>query len=338
MDRQPLSAQQGEIEFRARLVRQQVEGAAEFADEHDAAGIEAILAERMADTEAKLRELQATGVPLSPYFELGAERGQRSLVLENRLDARGAAGDISADMLRSCAHYAERFDLARLPLRLCCDANRLPLRTASLPFVFCYQTLHHFPDPAPIVAELRRVLVPGGWLYFDEEPIRRLLRLRLYRAAPIYSTSAQRASRWRQKLDSFCAARVCNEEAFGIVENDDITLAQWRRALEGFDGEVTLHTVHGIETDLFRPRRRVHRVLAHLFGGVIAGLVRKPGEPEPWVERIEQALVCPACLAQGSEVSLSPEWRCPSCGETYPERDGVRLLLPPEQRRALYPE
>jgi SAM-dependent methyltransferase len=121
----------------------------------------------MADTAQAMERLRKRGVALSPYLELGAERGQRALVLENDFGARGAAVDLSLDMLRSTAHYGEVFHKPRMPERICCDAHTLPFRTGSLPFVFCYEFLHHFPTPAPVVKEIHRVLAPGGWFFFD---------------------------------------------------------------------------------------------------------------------------------------------------------------------------
>jgi SAM-dependent methyltransferase len=44
------------------------------------------------------------------------------------------------------------------------DAAALPLPTAAFDRVFCHQGLQFFPDPAAAVAEMRRVLAPGGTL------------------------------------------------------------------------------------------------------------------------------------------------------------------------------
>ncbi|MCC7492700.1 MAG: class I SAM-dependent methyltransferase [Fimbriimonadaceae bacterium] len=340
-ERQPLAAQRGEIAFRAKLVRQQVAGERLFDDEFDAAGIEAILAERMTDTVATLRRLQAAGVPLPGFLELGAERGQRSLALVNEFGEPGLAVDLSLDMLQSCAHWATRFALATLPLRLVADANRLPLRSGSLPLVFCYQTLHHFPDPAPIVAECARLLAPGGWFYFAEEPVLRRLRCRLYQAPAMYSTAGQGASRLRQKLDSFCAWRVCNETEHGVIENDDIPLATWRRALAPFDRrQVTVTTIRQRQVDLFAPGDGWGRLLAGWFGGQVQGLCRKPGELAAGAP-LPAALVCPDCLAAGAEQPLTAgaeHYQCAACGTSFPVAEGVLVLLPTAQRQALYPQ
>lgn len=145
LKRQQVVNQRGEIRFREKLYRQQVEGEKIFEDEFDGKGIEAILETRMTKTLRDMRLLQEYGILLSPYIELGAERGQRSLVMENDLGGTGAAVDISYALLKSTNHYQRIFKRSKSPLRICCDANNLPFMSSSVPFVFCYETLHHFP-------------------------------------------------------------------------------------------------------------------------------------------------------------------------------------------------
>jgi ubiquinone/menaquinone biosynthesis C-methylase UbiE len=45
------------------------------------------------------------------------------------------------------------------------DGERLPLATTSVHFVHCAQVLEHVRSPRAFLAELRRVLVPGGHAY-----------------------------------------------------------------------------------------------------------------------------------------------------------------------------
>ncbi len=42
------------------------------------------------------------------------------------------------------------------------DATALPFVDASFDLVFCRTAVHHFPDPAVVVAEMARVCRPGG--------------------------------------------------------------------------------------------------------------------------------------------------------------------------------
>ncbi|PKL78766.1 MAG: hypothetical protein CVV27_02810 [Candidatus Melainabacteria bacterium HGW-Melainabacteria-1] len=340
MDKQSIQAQQAEIKFRRLLFRQQVQGEALLEDEFDTRGIEAILKQRMAQTQAVMSRLHAQQLPLGPYLELGAERGQRSLVMENALGQHGAAADISFDMLRSCSHYAQVFEQQQLPLRLCCDAQNLPLRSGSLPFVFCFQTLHHFLDFSPVIAEIHRVLAPGGCFYFDDEPFQQLAHLPLYPGPKMYSQRARQASKFKKTLDYFFASRVCNEADFGVIEEDEIPLKVWKQRLKLFQShKLTLRSPFGIKSRFERPSLR--RFFNSLVGGLISGTCYKAGKLPERFAPIEAHLICPACKHQGLQASLEPaetEYTCTCCSEAFPIQDGVLFLLDPAQRLALYPE
>src|SRR5205085_9392579 len=48
------------------------------------------------------------------------------------------------------------------------DAGQLPLRTATVGVVWSIHVLHHLPDPPAVLAEVRRVLRPGGHFILAE--------------------------------------------------------------------------------------------------------------------------------------------------------------------------
>lgn len=63
----------------------------------------------------------------------------------------------------------QRIDAAGLKVELVgLSAERLPLADASFDTVVCTYTLCSIPDPASALAEMRRVLRPGGRLLFSE--------------------------------------------------------------------------------------------------------------------------------------------------------------------------
>ncbi|MEX0912388.1 MAG: class I SAM-dependent methyltransferase [Gemmatimonadota bacterium] len=340
MARQTIENLRGEVQFRRKLFEQQVQGIPLFDDEFDASGIEAVLRDRMAATLRDMHGLAQRGVVTSPYLELGAERGQRALVIENELGWRGAALDISQDLLRSCQHYARRFAYEHLPLRICGNAYRLPFRSGSLPFVFCYQTLHHFPDPEPILEEIDRVLAPGGVFMFAEEPYARVLHWDLYEVQGGACSREQRGT-VRRVVDRFFGKARLNEEEHGVIENHDIPLREWDRLFAGFaESRFRLDVAGRLEADMSR-RFSVKYLVAYLLGGNIAGVCQKAGALRDYASSVQEALISPADLDQGHEVPLVREadrYRSGTGGTEYPVIDDIAFLLEESTMTELYPE
>jgi len=172
--RQQLNHQRGEIAFRSFHARGVDPGTLSY--------MQTCYRER----RGIFRDLALSGVKISPFLDLGAETGPIALTLANDLDADGIALDLSHDALAAMPVYAKQMNLHRLPLRVRADAHALPLRNGCLPFAVTWGTLHHFPDPRPVLAELRRVLQPGGLLLIDGEPVKRRLSLNLGRTPSLY--------------------------------------------------------------------------------------------------------------------------------------------------------
>lgn len=343
MPHQSSDAQKGEIAFRRKLFSQQVAGEKHFDDELDAAGLNPILEDRMKKAAADFSALKSGGTVISPYLEVGAERCQSSLVMENDLGGAGIAADISFDMLRACGHYMGVFGKKKEPLRVCCDANRLPFLSNSFPFVFCHQMLHHLPDPAPVTAEILRVLSPGGSFALQDEPYRQVAHLTLYKkGTKIYSGAPRPGGRLRERLDFFFSEKSCNETACGVIENERVTTGQWKRALAGFEVRgVRLRTVRDVESELFNPSSRLRYFLCWLFGGRISGVCRKAGAAPASYPAPEAALACPACREKGVESGLvrkGTAFDCPACSSSYPVAEGVLFLFAAGKFRELYPE
>lgn len=343
MKKQLIENQKGEVEFRKRLYLHQVENQTVFTNEFDANGIEDILRDRMKKTLYQMTQLQKNNITLSPYIEIGAERCQRSLVMENDLGLKGgAAVDISFDMLKSCLHYQNVFGKVNSPIRICCDANNLPFMTNSLPFVFSYETLHHFPEPAPIIQEIYRVLLPGGCFFFDEEPYKKIVHFNLYKGKKIYSKEFLKRSTIKRMVDYFFCARRCNEIEYGIIENENISLKLWKHALTDFDEkEIKLTSAKLFTTDLFHPKSFIKYFAAYLLGGNISGICRKTGTGVSHSKSILNTLICPSCRKPGSESLLKRKlssYICPECSKIYPVIDQVLFLFSYDKFAELYPE
>lgn len=90
-----------------------------------------------------------------PILELGAGPGAVTRRLRAALpDAEIIAADIDGPLLSGAAGAASRL--------LVTDAAQLPLEDHSVGFVLLRYVLQHVPDPAAVLAEVRRVLRPGG--------------------------------------------------------------------------------------------------------------------------------------------------------------------------------
>jgi hypothetical protein len=220
-----------------------------------------------------------------------------------------------------------------------------------LAFVYCFQTLHHFANPAPVIREVVRVLRDGGHFYFAEEPVRRWLCLNLYRCDRPENLTGLNRWLWDHHLLRYIAeAHVGSREEteWGIVENQQISLRQWERLLSVF-GTASLDVSRfgsraaSLVSEWLRrarvPGLRADRVVANLFGTSLSGLCRaaKAGgrgvaEGTPVFQRCR----CPDCH-EGLrwDASPTPRFVCPGCGP-FPHVDGVHMLFRRRQYDVLY--
>jgi ubiquinone/menaquinone biosynthesis C-methylase UbiE len=287
---------------------------------------------------------------MSPFLEIGANAGHTSYLLENEFGAEGFALDISSDALRHGISLMDRWQLARAPIRVAGDAVNLPFRDGSLRLVMAFQMLSQFMNIESVFLEVKRVLAPGGVFLFAEEPLRRLLSLRLYRC-PYYNLMKpweRKAYQWG--LLGYLVQDVIGaeqEESFGIRQNHSMYLADWHRL-------ITKHfAAH--EYEIFVPERgwgeRVvknlavrldpHRSVwraAKLLGGTLAAVCRKPGDTQPGVrmDRFETLLRCPDCQGEITRDSADV-LRCRQCGYEAHNEGGVYNLLRSTDKVELYP-
>lgn len=299
-----------------------------------------------------LRKHAAFTGAMTPFLEIGANAGHTSYMLANEFGADGFALDISADALRHGIALQERWNLSRAPVRVAGDAVNLPFRDGSVRLVMACQMLSQFMDIELVFLEVKRVLMPGGVFVFAEEPLRRMLSLRLYRCPYVDLMKP-----WERKLHEWgllgylvrdvIGAR--QEESFGIRQNHTLGLKDWHRL-------VTKHfAAH--EYELFVPERGwgeavVKRAAirldpyrsvwraARLLGGTLTAFCRKAGDTggvapfDP--ARFESALRCPDChggLALREDEALA----CTGCGYEALNEDGVYNLLRSADRKELYP-
>ena len=125
--------------------------------------------------QVRSKLLKALGAePSRPFvnaLEIGSGTGYFSLnLLQSGLVQKVTATDISRGMLRTLDRTARRLGLEVKTVRA--DAEKLPFGDESFDLVFGHAVLHHIPDLPTALAEMNRVLVPGGTLAFCGEPSR----------------------------------------------------------------------------------------------------------------------------------------------------------------------
>ena len=283
--------------------------------------------------------------PMTPFLEVGANAGHSSYMLCNEFSADGFALDISADSLRHGRALQEAWNMPRAPIRVAGDAAHLPFADGSLRMVVTFQTLSQFMDIESIFREVARVLQPGGVFLFAEEPLKRMLSLRLYRC-PYY----EHMKPWERKLYDWGLLGYLvrdvigahQEESFGIRQNHTMDITHWDVLVKKYFAS------H--EYQMFSPERGwgetiVKRLTgsqwlsARLLGGTLAAICKKAGSPPasaPSMAKFEAFFRCPGChgsLHRDSSQAL----RCSNCGYEAQDEGGVYNLLPPQERNELYP-
>lgn len=107
------------------------------------------------------------------------------------------AADISETMLRRTMQVATELGVADQVTPQVADVNELPFADDSFDMVVSFTGIHCFPDPQRAVAEIVRVLRPGGMLIGSslraDAGVRGQVALRIGRAAGLLGPSATQA-------------------------------------------------------------------------------------------------------------------------------------------------
>lgn len=108
-----------------------------------------------------LKYLQAHNVAIrgQTVLDLGSGIGGYSEEM-----ARRGATVLSVDLMATTVALAD----GCLPLSG--NAQALPIRNAAIDFVFCASLIEHVPQPDQLLAEVHRVLKPGGYCYLSFPP------------------------------------------------------------------------------------------------------------------------------------------------------------------------
>lgn len=287
--------------------------------------------------------------PMTPFLEIGSNVGHTSYLLANEFGADGFALDLSADSLRYGAALQDIWKYSRAPVRVAGDALNLPFADGSLRFVMAFQMLSQFMNIESVFVEVKRVLAPGGVFLFGEEPLRRMLTLRLYRC-PYYDAMKP----WERKLYDWGLLGYVvrdvigahQEESFGIRQNHTMNLADWhalvRKHFAAHQYDIFVPERGWAERWMKRAAERIdpHGSVwraARLLGGTLTGVCKSEGRADLLsFDSFERLLRCPDCrgpLERDPEETL----RCRACGYSAALEGGVYNLLRSSDRAELYP-
>ncbi len=339
-DIQTLKSKQGEVNYRSKLVSQYQDKEIIFENEPNRIEIILALKERIKSTIKDLVLLKKNHVKFSPYLEIGAEFGHRAAVIEEKYKANGFALDISLESLALTPFFVKELKLKKIPKRICADAYYLPFKNNSFNFIFCYQTLHHFPNPSPIVKEAFRVLAPGGYLFINEEPVSQPFNLKLWRRPT-------KLRMWEKILKyililPFISTIGKTETDHHILENT-FSLKTWEKSLYPFEKvNIWVNSYpFGIESTITKNSSSnwlkpsiLTRTLISLTGGGIRILAQKSKSSLGKTStKIDKLLSCPVCLK-----SLNQNLICRKCRTRYPVFKNIKLLLNKKLMAKLYPQ
>jgi ubiquinone/menaquinone biosynthesis C-methylase UbiE len=117
--------------------------------------------------EAPLLERLGGKVPGARVLEIGCGRGVGTEIILERFEAAHVdAFDLDPRMVVLARRRLERFD-GRVSLEVA-DAAAIPAPTGTYDAVFDFGIVHHVPDWRQAIAEVARVLRPGGRFFFEE--------------------------------------------------------------------------------------------------------------------------------------------------------------------------
>jgi SAM-dependent methyltransferase len=298
--------------------------------------IRLLFRERAEQLLSDLAELKEKNVCFSPFLEIGAGSVHRSAALINKYPVQGVATDISQNSLRDAPFTLSLLGHNRSPQLIVCDSHHLPFSPNSFNFVFAYQTLHHFENPIPVLAECYRVLAKGGHLFFNEEPLDNLLRrfLRGNRVLAHPPTRIQKLG-YRLGLEKVFWDDGFLERSLGMTEaRFDFNL--WFDSLKPFEIiSIEVNKKLRIRSRLNKPV--LHSFLSRLIGGNIKGLcIKRKGLHIK--DDLRDHLMCLDCNSTKFAPTNDSQLVCTNCMRGYPISDGILRMLPKEIELNLYKE
>ena len=124
----------------------------------------------------------AQSFPFAAVLDVGCGTGATlEAIVRAHPEVHAWGIDLSAEMIAKARERLAGADgrpAGQVELRVA-DAEHVPLADDAVDLVVCVDSLHHYPDPAAALREMRRVTRPGGGLVVGEwrlaAPLRQLM-------------------------------------------------------------------------------------------------------------------------------------------------------------------
>ena len=245
-------------------------------------------------------------------LDLGGNTAGEATILQQQ-GLHFLVGDINEAALDISRRRVEKFQL-RPPAYVALDAHRLPFADESFSAVTVIEALHHFPDCARALAEIHRVLKPGGLFYSIEpyalNPIRRLSEIRDRLRGTVEK------SFYRNQVQ-----RLLHNAGFAPVQVRTVTMGSstwkleavpwYRRPMTRLHGWLQTHVPAVFGTLEIQARKR-------------GQLQDAPVSPEVWKETLRS----PVNRAPLRLDPSSNRWTAAEGGHSFPDLHGIPVLVP----------
>lgn len=221
--------------------------------------------------ETKIRHLRPLLPPGGSAIEIGAGSGRLLMRVGLERPFRLVALDYAVYAMRAVRENAKRAGELRgagpLPTRAVLgDARTLPFADASFDVVLSGGLLEHFRDPAPVLAEMARILRPGALFYADIVP----RKVSLYRWA----------ERGRMKTSEHMAEGIYESDLSRGAWRDLVAAAGLRDVRAISAGVYPPYTMKGYDELTWKYSNLVRRldgtVVADVLGWFYMVTARKP--------------------------------------------------------------
>lgn len=229
-------------------------------------------------------------------LEVAAYAHTTGYSLAQCLDARSTVLDISASTLKLGRETARQQKLSLDQTRLvAADFHALPFEDEQFHVVFICSALHHTWNWKLVLAEIVRVLAPGGLLFLENEPCLREFGFYLFRCNRMdnftqFETKLEQLGIVRTIAEPYLGSRP--ETLFGMVENQTIPLCELKRSVESacdlLEFSVTPEICMGpLEHEMLK-----HRTLdvAKLATWLSSRLGRLVSQAAPFLGKVERGL------------------------------------------------